>query len=387
MSYIEAVRYRNADFFVAEEVFSDKVMVVSASGKILGYEQNVESDIELAVDLGGQNVISGLIDLQVNGANGVWVWAADHIGDIEAIDASLVRHGVTRWCPTYISPTSDEIVTAKRLSQDVLDASLGVIAWHFEGPWISVERRGAHPAERVRSLSQTDIYNLQDMAKSSKVIVTLAPELVPMDIVSELSRSGITVLAGHTAAKFDDYVKFFEAGGAGITHIGNACNLLESRHSYGWGALVHSHRKVATVIADGHHIDSTVLTILKRSLNRHQLIAISDMVAGPRSTESQFGFFSEQCIRSSDGAARTGDGKLAGSLTSLFQGLRFLVQRCGIPLDEAIRMCTTYPAQLLGVSRDYGSLMQGSCCDMVTFSNYFVIHEVYRNGILVFKLN
>jgi N-acetylglucosamine-6-phosphate deacetylase len=385
MNQGEIVRYRNADFFTLTNVLSDKVMVGSADGSILAYESDAGPERSMEVDLGGLNVAPGLIDLQVNGAEGIWVYAARHLSEIAQIDVSLAHHGITRWCPTYISPTSDEIANAARLAREAADSRLGVIAWHLEGPWINVERRGAHPPERVRPLSDADVYNLQIMSKYSRVVVTLAPELAPAHFVAELTSFGITVLAGHTNARFDDYEKFFEAGGAGLTHIGNASNLLESRQSFGWGALIHSPRKFATVIADGHHVDSTVLRIIKRSLNRHQLIAVSDMVAGSKSTEAKFDFFSESCVRSADGSARTIDGRLAGSLSNLFQGLRFLVQRCGIPLDEAVRMCTTYPAALLGLSATYGSLNEGSRCDMVAFSNYFVIHRVYRDGICLFE--
>lgn len=378
-------RYRNADFFTTREVLSNNVMQVSSDGRILGYETDTERIDGSAVDLGGLNVIPGLVDLQVNGASGMSVSSAKKLADIANIDLSLLRQGVTRWCPTYISPTSEEIQNATTLAQDAADSSLGVIAWHFEGPWINSARRGAHPANRIRQLSQTDIYKLVDLAKHTQVILTLAPELVPFDVVHHLSSSGIRVLAGHSAGKMDDYLKFFDAGGTGITHIGNACGLLESREPYALGALIHRHHKVATLIADGSHIDPTSITIIKRSLAKHQLIAISDLVAGPTSTEQEFNLFSERCTRAEDGTARTSDGRLAGALKGLFQGLQTLVQRCGIPLDEATRMCTNYPSRVVGLADAHGTLEQGAVCDMVTFSNYFVIHAVYRNGLLVHK--
>lgn len=376
-------RYRNADFFTTKDVLSNTVMQVSSDGRILGYETEAECATESAVDLGGLNVIPGLVDLQVNGVSGMSVSSAKELADIASIDLSLLRQGVTRWCPTYISPTSEEIQIATTLALDAADSSLGVIAWHFEGPWINPTRRGAHPADRIRQLSQTDIYKLVDLAKHTRVVLTLAPELVPSDVVQQLSSNGIRVLAGHSAGKMDDYLRFFDAGGTGITHIGNACGLLESREPFAWGALLHRHHKVATLIADGSHLDPTSITIIKRSLAKHQLIAISDLVAGPTSTEQEFNLFSERCIRAEDGTARTSDGRLAGALKGLFQGLQTLVQRCGIPLDEATRMCTSYPSRVFGLTDTYGSLEQGAVCDMVTFSNYFVIHEVYRNGLLL----
>lgn len=377
--------YRNADFITTKEVISNKVMHVSPNGRILCYETDKERINGSAVDLRGLNVIPGLIDLQVNGASGLSVSSAKDLGDIANIDLSLLRQGVTRWCPTYISPTSEEIQNAIALAQDAEELSLGIIAWHFEGPWINPGRRGAHPADRIRQLSQTDIYKLVDLAKHVPVILTLAPELVPLDVVQQLSSNGIRVLAGHSAGKMDDYLKFFDAGGSGITHIGNASGLLESREPFALGALVHRHHKVATLIADGSHLNPTSITIIKRALAKHQLIAISDLVAGPISTEQEFSLFSERCVRAEDGTARTSDGKLAGALKGLFQGLQTLVQRCGIPLDEATRMCTLYPSRVLNLADAHGTLEPGAVCDMVTFSNYFVIHEVYRNGLLVHK--
>ncbi|MCK6436855.1 N-acetylglucosamine-6-phosphate deacetylase [Rivihabitans pingtungensis] len=376
-------RYRNADFFTTNEVLSNDVMQVSSDGRILGYEADAEYTDGSAVDLGGLNVIPGLVDLQVNGASGISVSSAKKLADIASIDLSLLRQGVTRWCPTYISPTSEEMRNAAALALDAVGSSLGVIAWHFEGPWINPKRRGAHPADRIRQLSQMDIYKLVDLAKHTRVILTLAPELVPFDVVQQLSSNGIRVLAGHSAGKMDDYLRFFDAGGIGVTHIGNACGLLESREPFALGALLHRPHNIATLIADGSHLDPMSIAIIKRSLAKHQLIAISDLVAGPTSTEREFNLFSERCTRAEDGTARTTDGRLAGALKGLFQGLQTLVQRCGIPLDEATRMCTNYPSRVLGLSDTHGTLEHGAVCDMVTFSNHFVIHKVYRDGVLL----
>lgn len=379
------IEFGNADFLTVKGVISDKCLLVSEAGVIAGYAGQGSSSAGSTVDLGGLNVAPGFIDLQVNGAGGRWVWSAKDVASFKAIDESLLRQGVTRWCPTYISPTTEEISIALRLSREVAASELGVIGWHFEGPWINDGRKGAHPIERIRRLTDVDVRLILKVAELSKVILTVAPELVPADVVEELSRNGVVVFAGHSAATHDKYVEFFEAGGAGVTHIGNASGLLESRQPYAWGALVKYPKKVATVIADGFHLDASVLTILKRSLHPHQLVAISDLVAGPLPGEDHYSLFAERCVRTKDGAARTIDGRLVGSLDGLFAGLRILVQKCGIPLDEAVRMCSLYPAMVLALAPLYGTMQPGSRADMVTFSNYFVLAEVFRDGVLVYR--
>ena len=81
---------------------------------------------------------------------------------------------------------------------DCLRVSMSA-GFHLEGPFISKEKKGAHPEQYLRTLWSGGIRDLMEAYGSldNVAMVTLAPELVgSQSVVRELCQRGITVSLG-----------------------------------------------------------------------------------------------------------------------------------------------------------------------------------------------
>lgn len=301
----------------------------------------------------------GLVDIQVNGYAGHDVNADDVTADvIRELVLALWRQGVTAFCPTVVSGPEAHIARALRAIRRARDddplVAHAIPCAHVEGPHLASEDgpRGAHDAQDVRPPDVAEYERWQEASGGLVGIVTLAPELPgAIDYVTHLSRAGLVVAIGHTAAEPADIGAAVRAGARLSTHLGNGAHSLIRRHpNYIWEQLADD-RLAASFIADGHHLPASMLTVMLRAKGVERSILVSDAVerAGmpPGVYPTPVGGTVEL---SADGRlSLAGTPLLAGATRSLPECVAWAVRNTEVNLRDAVRMASANPLRLLGL--------------------------------------
>ena len=310
----------------------------------------------------GTIAVPGLIDLQVNGADG---WdltdAPERLWDVAA---ALGRFGVTAFAPTVItSAPAARAAALAVLRAGAPDGWRGAVPLgiHFEGPMIAPGRKGAHP-QRWLAAPSADLVAGWSRA-DGVLMVTIAPELPgALAVIATLVARGVIVSVGHTQATAAQVAAAVAAGARLVTHLGNAMPPMTAREPGPVGAALGGDVLVAGVIADGVHHDPLSLRTAWRALGPGRFLTVTDTTAalGRPDGPARLG---EQDVIVADGAVRLADGTLAGSAASLSQCLRTLRDQVGASLADAVASCTAVPARVL---RDpsRGTLNPGARADV-----------------------
>ena len=293
-------------------------------------------------------IVSGLVDLQVNGAVGIDLTAEPH--RLWEVAAALPAYGVVAFVPTVI--TSDPDARAQALATLAGGPPAGWVGaeplgLHFEGPMIAPTRKGAHPEHWLRapSLDLVDGWSRE----AGVVMATIAPELPgALGVIERLVARGVVVSVGHTAAGAADVAAAVEAGARCVTHLGNAMAPLLPREPGPVGVALGGDDLVAGVIVDGHHLDPHFVRAAWRALGPSRFLSVSDTTAalGLPDGPARLG---DQEVVVADGTVRLHDGTLAGSAASLLGCLRHLVAQTGCSVEDAVATATATPLALLGL--------------------------------------
>ncbi|KTT69750.1 N-acetylglucosamine-6-phosphate deacetylase [Sphingomonas endophytica] len=315
-----------------------------------------------ATDLDGGWVMPGFIDTQVNGGGGVLFNDTPTVEGIAAIAAAHARYGTTALLPTLISDTPD--VIGRGL--DAVDAAIaagvpGVVGIHVEGPILNVARKGIHDAARFRLLDD-EMLALLSAPRRGKVMVTLAPEQVPVERIAALAEAGVLVCLGHTDADYATATAAFAAGVTGVTHLYNAMSPLKHRAPGVVGACLDNQTAYCGIIVDGFHVDDAPLRIALRARPADRFMLVTDAMPCVGAETKDF-VMQGQHIHVEGGRAVGTDGTLAGSDLDMAGAVRGAVTRLGLSPEEAAGLAATSPAAFLGLTHERGTLAVGQRAD------------------------
>jgi N-acetylglucosamine-6-phosphate deacetylase len=359
----------NARIFTGYDVLNDKAILINNGRieKIVG--KNEVPDTSNVIDCQGNNISAGLIDLQIAGSGGYLFSIMPTKEALYAIAESILKSGTTGFLivvPTNTFETYRKVV--KILRSNTHPAVLGL---HLEGPYINPVRRGAHLTGLIKKPDIDEIKKLIDEAEGVIKMVTIAPELCDEKFIKVLIDSGIVIAAGHSNATYDEAVEGFRRGIRTVTHLFNAMSPLHHRDPGLPGAVFRSEGAFASIIADGVHVHYAAVSFAKKIM-QDRLFLVSDAVEG-----NMDGVYPNH-IRQQDRFTLP-DGTLSGSLLTMMTAVRNCVQNTGIPIDEALRMASAYPAKLMGLN-DKGIIKQGNKADLVVFDDDFEVRSIIIEG-------
>jgi N-acetylglucosamine-6-phosphate deacetylase len=331
-------------------------------------------------DLKGQLLLPGFIDVQVNGGGGVLFNAEPTVEALAAIGAAHRKYGTTGFLPTLITDTAEVM----RKALDAVDAAIeqgvpGVLGIHLEGPFLATARKGIHDAKLFRLPDADDIAAIT-RDRRGVVMLTLAVEEVPLDTIRQLSEAGVIVVAGHTAATYDTTRAALDAGVTGFTHLYNAMTPLGSREPGVVGAALDDPHSWCGLIVDGHHVHPVALRVAIAAKTKGKSVLVTDAMP-PVGADSPEYVLNGQTIIARDGICQSDDGVLAGSALDMATGVRNLVNMVGLPLAEASRMASAYPAAWLGLDRTHGRLVAGQHADFAVLDDKLSVTETWISGI------
>ncbi|QGP92623.1 Adenine deaminase [Neomoorella glycerini] len=342
----------------------------------------------ITVDVSGRYVCPGFIDLHVHGGGGHGFDWQQPWTEWEQVARVHARHGVTGLLATVPAPHGAwhllhefrQEVAGKRW-----DGST-ILGLHLEGPYLSPARRGCWPESSLRLPRPDDCRALLEAAGPVLKIITLAPELPgAMECISLLAAAGVAVAMGHTDATYDQAVRAARAGARKVTHLYNAMRVLHHREPGAAGAALDLAGVTAEIICDGVHVHPAAmrLALRARGVDGLNLVTDASPLAGAPDPgiEVPFGQFP---VRIVDGACRTPDGSLAGSLLTIDQAVANAVRLLDIPIWEAVRMASLVPARSIGIAQRKGSLEQGKDADIAILDSDFKVEATFIGGCLVY---
>jgi N-acetylglucosamine-6-phosphate deacetylase len=331
------------------------------------------ADVALGKRSGRGIAVPGFVDLQVNGFGGVDFATAD-ADDYRRAGELLLETGVTAFQPTFItSPEADLIAALNAIPS--APAGPRILGAHLEGPFLSPERLGAHPAPARRDPDLALLGRLLEAGPVSQM--TLAPELDgALELIDVLQERGVVVSCGHSNATAAEAALAFDRGVRTVTHLFNAMRPFSHRDPGLAGAALARDDVIVQLILDGYHLaDETATVVWKAAAGRVALVTDAMSATGVGDGSFRLGGVD---VEVRDGVARRAeDGVLAGSVTTLLNGVRKL-HALGAPLPEAVAAATSVPARVAG--RIDGVLRAGGDADIVILDDRLEIRAVFVGG-------
>lgn len=313
------------------------------------------------IDLAGDILSAGYVDLQVNGGGGVMLNDAPGLSTLNRMARAHRRLGATTILPTLITDTP----AATRSAIDAVEAAIaagvpGIAGLHLEGPHLSAARKGAHDPALIRPMDGEDLRLLQEGAQRLPVLmITLAPESATTDQVRALCRAGAIISIGHSDAGFDTCLDYQAAGASCVTHLFNAMSQLGSREPGVVGAALACGGLSAGLIADTVHVHpETMRAAWAAKVGPGALFLVSDAMSPAGTGQSQF-MLNGRVITRSAGRLTLEDGTLAGADLDLTTAVRVLVRDVGLNLDTALGAATSVPARVAGLAGSAGHIRAG----------------------------
>lgn len=313
-------------------------------------------------------IAPGLIDVQVNGGGGLLFNDTPTPQTLETMVAAHAQFGTTALLPTLITDNLQIIEqAASAVSQAIASNTAGVLGVHFEGPHISIAKRGIHHEDKVREISDAElaIYCRDDLGQK---VLTIAPETVEPEAIKTLVAHDVKVCLGHSNANYQQTRAALDAGATGFTHLFNAMSPLESREPNMIGAALDDKASWCGLILDGHHVSPVTARIACKAKAAKKMMLVTDAMSTIGSAQDSFVFDGHQINLKGDKLV-SNTGQLAGAAIDMITAVNNAVTMLDISLEEALRMASFYPAQFLQLSATRGCLHIGSEADFIVLSS------------------
>lgn len=338
-----------------------KQNIVINGGKIQLITDRVSAK---GLDAASRRVIPGLIDVHTHGCIGMDTMDAS----FEPMCRFYAEHGTTAWLPTTMTMDYGSLERVTKAKTDF--AGAGILGFHFEGPYISEKHKGAQNEKYIKNPSVTEFSRFKNVK-----MITVAPELEGSDEFIKTVSKECVVSIGHTDCDYDTAMRAIENGADCLTHTYNAMPPMSHRSPGPIGAAFEK-SIYAQLICDGFHVAKSVVLATYKMFGPERLVLISDSIrcAGLPDGEYESGGLK---VILKNGEARLEDGTIAGSCATLWNCVQKAVE-FGIPFDDAVRMASETPAEMLGIKK--GKIAPGYDADLLIIDSNNEIENVIIGG-------
>ncbi|MYZ09496.1 N-acetylglucosamine-6-phosphate deacetylase [Streptomyces sp. SID2999] len=330
------------------------------------------------LDVRGHWVVPGFVDLHNHGGGG-----AAFSGGAEAALTAVRTHRAHGTTTLVASTVTDDLDVLARQAGILAElAEQGDIAGvHFEGPFISPCRKGAHSEALLRHPDPAEVRKLVDAARGHAKMVTLATELPGgLDSVRLLAEQGVIAAVGHTDASYEQTVAAIDAGATVATHLFNAMPPIGHRDPGPITALLEDGRVTVELINDGTHLHPAALQLAFHHAGAERVAFITDAMDAAGSADGRY-LLGPLEVEVRGGVARLVEGgSIAGSTLTLDRAFRRAVTVDRLPVTDVVRALSANPARLLGMADRIGSLEPGKDADLVLLDADFALKGVMRRG-------
>ncbi|MGW1806659.1 N-acetylglucosamine-6-phosphate deacetylase [Streptomyces sp. NPDC002078] len=330
------------------------------------------------LDLTGHWLVPGFVDIHNHGGGGASFSGTPD--DIMKAVRTHRLHGTTTLVASTVTDETDLLATQAGLLSEL--AEQGEIAGiHFEGPFISPCRKGAHSEALLRDPDPAEVRKLIDAARGKAKMVTLATELPGgIDSVRLLAEHGVIAAIGHTDATYEQTVEAIDAGATVATHLFNAMPALGHRAPGPIAALLEDERVTVELINDGTHLHPAALELAFHRAGADRVAFITDAMDAAGIGDGRY-MLGPLEVEVSEGVARLVEGgSIAGSTLTLDRAFKRAVTVDRLSVEDAVQALSVNPARLLGLSDRIGSLEPGKDADLLVLDADFDLKGVMRRG-------
>jgi N-acetylglucosamine-6-phosphate deacetylase len=269
----------------------------------------------------------------------------------------------------------DGAIAAVKAARRTEPSVLGI---HIEGPFLDVERKGAHAARFIREMTVADVEHIA-AANCGAIMLTLAPNKVNLELVADLARRGVLVSLGHAEARIAEAQAALKSGARAFTHLYNAMSQLTGRDPGMVGAALADKESFIGIIADGFHVHDVAMTLAIGLAGPRRIMLVSDAMptaaGGPDLFELQ-----GRTVRRKDGRLTLDDGTLAGSNLTMDEAVRHCVNKLGVAPEHALRMASLTPAEFLKRDDDLGRIAPGYLASLVHLDGSLQVQATWVEG-------
>ena len=327
-------------------------------------------------------LIPGFFDTQVNGGGGVLFNQHTSSEGVAKIAQAHLQFGTTSMLPTVITDNASVMASAAdAVSELIRDDHPQVIGIHFEGPFLSVAKKGVHSAELIRHPSEKELATLcrKDIGR---VLTTVAPEEVDAGLIRELVSEGVVVALGHTNASYEQARAALDAGATGFTHLYNAMSAMTSRAPGVVGAALADKDSFCGLIVDHHHVHPASATAAIRAKGADRIMLVTDAMAHVGSPMTRMPFFDQEIVRDGN-KLTTPDGTLAGSCLDMLGAVVNTHRDLGFSLADTVTMASRTPAEFMRLEAEVGSIAANCKADMLLLDrDALAISHIWLGGNL-----
>ncbi|MFE6285639.1 N-acetylglucosamine-6-phosphate deacetylase [Streptomyces sp. NPDC057877] len=330
-------------------------------------------------DVSGHWLVPGFVDIHNHGGGGASFTSGTVDQVLQGIHTHRL-HGTTTLVASTVTGDMDFLAQRAGLLSEL--AEQGDIAGiHFEGPFISPCRKGAHSEELLRDPDPADVRKLIDAARGKARMVTLATELPGgIDSVRLLAEHGVIAAVGHTDATYEQTVEAIEAGATVATHLFNAMPVLGHRAPGPIAALLEDDRVTVELINDGTHLHPAALELAFHHAGPGRVAFITDAMDAAGFGDGRY-MLGPLEVEVADGVARLVEGgSIAGSTLTLDRAFKRAVTIDRLSVEDTVAALSANPARLLGMTDTIGSLDPGKYADLVLLDDAFDVKGVMRRG-------
>lgn len=361
----------------------DGFEVVAAEGKITAIREQTHPRPKEVIDLHGNYLAPGFVDLHVHGASGRDTMEAS-ADAFRAICDFHASGGTTSLLLTTATAPMDKLVEVLDAVRDCRSSNNAIAGVHVEGPFISKAKCGAQRAEFIQDPSRAAVQHLLEHADVIKR-VTIAPELSgALEAIEEFREHEISVSGGHSDAWDEEARAGFDRGMRSVTHTFNCMSSARRRGIYRVGGLLEfalSEPEISCeLIADSHHVSPTLMKMLYHAKGAAGICLVTDATAGAGlPNRSLFSLFGNECVVDGGVCLLADHSALAGSVSGMIDLVRTMVRDVDVPLHEAIMMAAENPARVIGLETK-GRLAVGADADFVVFSPDLEVVRTFIGG-------
>lgn len=367
----------NSVIYTKYEILRDFAVIIN--GEIIEAvvpQAELETGIK-TIDLQGNNLTAGFIDLQLNGCGGVMFNDQTSVETLEIMQETNLKSGCTSFLPTFITAPDENIKSAVKIMREYLNKHKNqALGLHIEGPYLSIEKKGVHRPEYIREITP----EMKDfLCENGDVItkITIAAENPTINYTPDFVKAGIIVSVGHSNATYEVAKTAFHKGATFATHLHNAMSSISSGREMGVVGAVLDSDVYTGIIVDGVHINYGNVRIDKK-IKGDKLCIVTDSIAAAGAPPELESFtFVGKTIYIKEGRCYDANGTIAGASITMMESIKNAVEYVEIPLAEAIRMSNLYPARAIGIDDRLGSVEKGKIANLAVFTpNYQVIGTV-----------
>lgn len=298
----------------------------------------------------GEILAPSFIDIQIYGASSKLFSMYPSKETLAVMNEYCLVGGASLFLPTISTNTIDVLKKGiDAIREYWKEDGKGVAGLHIEGPWLNKIKRGAHLEHLIHAPNIDEVKALLEYGKGAIKMITLAPEICSDEVIDLIKSYGIIISAGHSNATFQQAMQAFDKGLNTATHLFNAMTPLHHREP-GFAAAIMMHPSVmVSIVPDGLHVDFTMIKLAKKLMGERLFIitdAVTDTTEGPYQHTLNVDKYETQ-------------GILSGSALTMAKGVKNCVEKCDIPLEEALRMASLYPAKVLGIDDTVGKIEKG----------------------------